>query len=654
MKHIIFTFTLLLSAMTSAQIGIGTTTPDPSSVLEVSSTTAGVLVPRMTQAQRLAIGTPATGLLVYQTNNTVGFWFYDGTVWRNISTAAGGEFQSIGGIIQNTTDVANDDFVVGDTDLIGSGIKMYFDKSKGAFRVGESYGSEWNDVNVGIGSTTIGAGSAPGNYSFSILGQANGDSSVAMMGGETNSEAAFAFGDSASATGDHALAFGPQALTNGDYAIAMGYDASATGVSSVSLGDSSSASGDYAFAGTGGDASGIRSAAFHTGMASGDYSFSVGGLANGNSSVAMMGGETNSEAAFAFGDSASATGDHALAFGPQALTNGDYAIAMGYDASATGVSSVSLGDSSSASGDYAFAGTGGDASGIRSAAFHTGTASGDYSFSVGGLANGNSSVAMMGGETIATALNSFALGEDTEARGVNSRALGTQVISYSFNETVLGYASAAYTPISTTANVGTDRLFVVANNTSNNALTMLKNGRMGLSRIPTTNLLEVNGTASKSTAGDWLANSDSRLKKNIVTFSEEQALQKLLQMRGVTYEWNDTHTGTARPEGIQYGFIAQELMEVYPENVELDNQGFYQTAYGTYDAMYVQAIKALNTKIEQLEKDNQELKNLNNQMMTLLEKYEQLQNKVELLETASSDKDIINTNPKLRTDISNR
>ena len=53
--------------------GIGTTTPNASSLLEIKSTTQGMLIPRMTIAQRNAIASPATGLLIYQTNSTPGF-----------------------------------------------------------------------------------------------------------------------------------------------------------------------------------------------------------------------------------------------------------------------------------------------------------------------------------------------------------------------------------------------------------------------------------------------------------------------------------------------------------------------------------------------------------------------------------------------------
>jgi hypothetical protein len=54
--------------------------PAASAMLDVSSTTQGILIPRMSTAQRTAIAAPATGLRVYDTT-TGGFWFYDGTIW---------------------------------------------------------------------------------------------------------------------------------------------------------------------------------------------------------------------------------------------------------------------------------------------------------------------------------------------------------------------------------------------------------------------------------------------------------------------------------------------------------------------------------------------------------------------------------------------
>jgi hypothetical protein len=69
----------------SAQVGVGTTTPHASSQLDISSSTLGFLPPRMTQAQRLAIVTPAAGLLVYQTDGSAGLYNYDGSTWATLS-----------------------------------------------------------------------------------------------------------------------------------------------------------------------------------------------------------------------------------------------------------------------------------------------------------------------------------------------------------------------------------------------------------------------------------------------------------------------------------------------------------------------------------------------------------------------------------------
>ena len=72
---------LIISAGTFAQTGIGTTTPDASAQLDVSSTSKGFLAPRMTKVQREAISSPAIGLLVYQTDNDPGYYYFNGTFW---------------------------------------------------------------------------------------------------------------------------------------------------------------------------------------------------------------------------------------------------------------------------------------------------------------------------------------------------------------------------------------------------------------------------------------------------------------------------------------------------------------------------------------------------------------------------------------------
>ena len=66
---------------------IGSTTPEASSALTIESTNQGILIPRMTLAQRDAIATPATGLLIFQADDTVGFYYYDGVKWTNLASS---------------------------------------------------------------------------------------------------------------------------------------------------------------------------------------------------------------------------------------------------------------------------------------------------------------------------------------------------------------------------------------------------------------------------------------------------------------------------------------------------------------------------------------------------------------------------------------
>lgn len=88
-KIYIFLFSVLVSLTTNAQVGIGTNTPSDSAALDVFSTNSGLLIPRMSESQKLAITTPANGLLIYQTDNATGFWFYNSVSWQPFSSGTG-------------------------------------------------------------------------------------------------------------------------------------------------------------------------------------------------------------------------------------------------------------------------------------------------------------------------------------------------------------------------------------------------------------------------------------------------------------------------------------------------------------------------------------------------------------------------------------
>ena len=68
---------------TAGSVGIGITAINSSAKLDIGSTTKGLLLPRMTGAQRAAIVSPATSLLVYQTDGTTGFYYYSAG-WKQL------------------------------------------------------------------------------------------------------------------------------------------------------------------------------------------------------------------------------------------------------------------------------------------------------------------------------------------------------------------------------------------------------------------------------------------------------------------------------------------------------------------------------------------------------------------------------------------
>ena len=143
-----------------------------------------------------------------------------------------------------------------------------------------------------------------------------------------------------------------------------------------------------------------------------------------------------------------------------------------------------------------------------------------------------------------------------------------------------------------------------------------------------TNTLEVYGTASKAAAGDWLANSDRRLKKDIEQLDGEDMLNSILKLRGVTYHWNEKgkELYRSRNDDLQYGLIAQDIREGFGNSAHFtqdDNSGYINAAYGTYDPVYVEIFRHMKSKLD--EKDAQ-IKVLMTQMEKLSNRLTKLEN----------------------------
>ena len=248
----------------------------------------------------------------------------------------------------------------------------------------------------------------------------------------------------------------------------------------------------------------------------------------------------------------------------------------------------------------------------------------------GGFSNttgdNNSFFGQASGFSNTTGNNNVAIGDDAlnnNLTGNNNVAIGAEAGGGTTSQSKTGGVFIGYQAGQNEDN--DNRLYIDNSNTSTPLIWgNFSSNIIGINRVATTNTLEVGGDASKSTAGDWLANSDVRLKKEITPLDAEATLHRLLALQGITYEWDDTVTGTPRPTGKHYGFTAQNIQEIFPTLVEEDAQGYLQTAYGTYDAMTVEAIRALNNRIKSLEKENEALRIQNtsaNSRITAIEQW---------------------------------
>ena len=455
------------------------------------------------------------------------------------------------------------------------------------------------------------------------------------------------------ASGEYSQALGYMSVAKGDYTTAIGRKANAEADRSYAFGDSAQAQGV------------------------GSYAFGAGAIATGISSFAF--GSEGRDSIDEYNPNvyvvpAKATGNYAYAIGAGTEASARGSLAMGVNSKAGGANSVAIGSSAEAYGDCSVA------IGVLTKADFNSTALGQWTSSKGagsismGMgtktgANGGAACTSMGAFTSADLWCSTAMGNNTNASGHISTAMGLGTKAKGAVTTTMGWntiAQKVYEVVIGSCNdtiVGnfgnedyewkdSDRLFVIGNGTSvkkrSNAMVIYKNGNTEFrgnlypavtkydwqneDEIPiyslgtnTNRWSTVFANTINATNGE-IQTSDQRLKTNIKPL--EKALDKVLTLNGVTYEWRvnefpEMHFDSNRHVGV----IAQEVEAVLPEAVETSDAGYKSVNYSNITPLLIEAIKEQQAEIEELKSVKEENEALKAKVEKLEKMMEELLNK---------------------------
>jgi len=273
LNYYVLLFAILFVYTAKAQVGIGTTNPDKSSMLEIASTNSGLLIPRVTlnsTSDVTTIPNPAMSLLVYNLNTsgdiTPGFYYWNGG-WKSIAESSVSKGWSLkgntiaAGDYLGTNNFSSLHFKVNNKSFAdfhpNGGIAIGNDASanpNNSIAIGATAKASASNEATAIGPSANAAGyqaialgynSSASNNNAVALGhsaKASGylSSSVGYLSKATANNAT-AIGNNATASGEQSVALGHEARVSGQNAVAIGYQATATQANSIILGNSSNA-----------------------------------------------------------------------------------------------------------------------------------------------------------------------------------------------------------------------------------------------------------------------------------------------------------------------------------------------------------------------------------------------------------------------------
>jgi len=167
-KVTLFVLALFAIVQLQAQNGVAistssSATPDATAILDVQSTTQGMLIPRMTEVQKNAISVSATskGLLIYQTDGTPGFYFYDGSTWAPLAGATKIDDLSDGKVVY---DGATEKSLAIGQDA-GNNMTTWYNVAIG-YKAMENCNTASSDFNTAVGNSAAASMTAGNNNAF--------------------------------------------------------------------------------------------------------------------------------------------------------------------------------------------------------------------------------------------------------------------------------------------------------------------------------------------------------------------------------------------------------------------------------------------------------------------------------------------------------
>lgn len=607
----------------NAQMGVNKdgTSPHPSAMLDIkaSSTTnaKGLLMPRV--ADHTVITSPAMGLMIFNTTTNT-FWYYNGLAWTEMGND-GAWLQNVNNVYTNSNNVGiNTDTPQTTLDVKGNGFivaqktrlctddpnnyvqNMALNDVAYYIPAGTLYDSGGLNApypSVNINSTTFlylyscFRTNLPGCNRLGIKlvfeafdTQANGDSLILTDG--TNVLAKYSGNTLPPDFYFSGLTLGIRFKTNGDSLVGAGFK--------------------------------IKWQVIEK-----DVTITTPSISN------VIGNITYFDAlrgAFRSGDiggnHAQDAGYYSVGMGYRTSSKGIYSLAVGNFTSAGSVSSVATGCYSNASGDFS------TAMNYYTNASSTASFASGYKTISGGYASTS-----MGYYSNASGYASTALGNYANASGYNSTAIGTNIIASGFNSTALGYGNIAYgsntTAMGSNAYAYNDGSFVIGDSPSSNTLYSQDlnsfNSRFRNGYYLYTSANMVTGVTLYGGSNSWSTVSDSTKKENFQAIEGENILKKIAKMRTVTWNYKGQDSKTFR----HYGLMAQEFFSAFGHD-KLGTIGNDTTiASSDFDGVSITAIKALEKRTQDLQLENELLKNRlvnleksNAEMVSLKAEVEQL------------------------------